>query len=210
RPGDRNSTGGDANMNKRRTMLAALAALLALGPAAHAGVGWSIGLNFGVPVYHRPCWGPYWGYYRPYPIYVAPPPVVVQPGPVAQPVYVAPPTAPAPAPGLLAPPTTARAARPVEGEVVASDLTSADERTRAAAMVERGRRKDAAAVGALTKALQEDQSPVVREAAARGLGLIGSPAALPALQHAAQADDDRDVRRSASFAADVLRANLRR
>jgi hypothetical protein len=40
--------------------------------------------------------------------------------------------------------------------------------------------------------------------------LIGSPAALPALQNAAQADSDRDVRHSASFSAEIIRANLRR
>jgi HEAT repeat protein len=50
----------------------------------------------------------------------------------------------------------------------------------------------------------------VREAAARALGLIGAPTALSALQYAAQADDDRDVRHSASFAADVIRSNLGR
>jgi HEAT repeat protein len=51
---------------------------------------------------------------------------------------------------------------------------------------------------------------VVREAAARALGLIALPASLNALQHAAQADDDRDVRRSAAFAADVIRTNMQR
>jgi HEAT repeat protein len=50
----------------------------------------------------------------------------------------------------------------------------------------------------------------VREAAARGLGLIGSSSALSALQYAAQSDDDPEVRRSASFAAEVIRGNLRR
>jgi hypothetical protein len=40
--------------------------------------------------------------------------------------------------------------------------------------------------------------------------LIGLPASLNALQHAAQSDDDRDVRRSAAFAADVIRANMQR
>jgi HEAT repeat protein len=49
----------------------------------------------------------------------------------------------------------------------------------------------------------------VREAAARALGLIGSARALPALQHAAQADNDRDVRNSARFAVDVIQTNGR-
>jgi HEAT repeat protein len=77
-------------------------------------------------------------------------------------------------------------------------------------MVEAGRRKDRGALAALIKALREDSSPVVREAAARGLGLIGDPAGLAALQYAAGADDDREVRHSAAFAADVIRANLPR
>jgi hypothetical protein len=39
--------------------------------------------------------------------------------------------------------------------------------------------------------------------------LIGSPSALKALQNAAQGDDDRDVRHSAQFAAESIRANMR-
>jgi HEAT repeat protein len=66
------------------------------------------------------------------------------------------------------------------------------------------------AVAPLVQALGNDPSPIVREAAARGLGLIGVAACLNPLQHAAMADDDRDVRRSASFAADVIRSNLPR
>ena len=62
----------------------------------------------------------------------------------------------------------------------------------------------------IARALREDGSPVVREAAARALGLIALPASLSALQNAAQADEDRDVRRSAAFAADVIRSNMRR
>jgi HEAT repeat protein len=58
--------------------------------------------------------------------------------------------------------------------------------------------------------LAGDRSATVREAAARALGLIATPATLPALQRAAQADDDREVRASARFAADVVRDRLRR
>jgi HEAT repeat protein len=47
----------------------------------------------------------------------------------------------------------------------------------------------------------------VRESAARGLGLIADPAALTALEQAAQLDGDRDVRHSAAFAAEVIRAH---
>ena len=39
------------------------------------------------------------------------------------------------------------------------------------------------------------------------IGLIGSPRALTALTYAAQADSDRDVRRSAQFAVDVIQTN---
>jgi HEAT repeat protein len=56
----------------------------------------------------------------------------------------------------------------------------------------------------LAATLAGDRSPVVRESAARALGLIGSAQALPALQRAAQADSDRDVRRSAQFAVEVI------
>jgi HEAT repeat protein len=87
-------------------------------------------------------------------------------------------------------------------------LASGDDRGRAEAAQQLGRLRDGRAVGPLTRALEQDRSPAVRDAAARGLGLIGSPASLYALQRAAQADDDRDVRRSAGFAAEVIRANL--
>ncbi|HEX5270930.1 MAG TPA: HEAT repeat domain-containing protein, partial [Gemmataceae bacterium] len=63
------------------------------------------------------------------------------------------------------------------------------------------------AVDALTTTLAGDGSAEVREAAARALGLIGSPRALAALQRAAQGDADRDVRNSARFAADVIQTN---
>ena len=62
----------------------------------------------------------------------------------------------------------------------------------------------------LARCLKEDDNPQVRDAAARALGLIGSPTSLDALQRAAGTDADRDVRRSASFAAEVIRANMQR
>jgi len=55
--------------------------------------------------------------------------------------------------------------------------------------------------------LASDRSPAVRDSAARALGLIGSRASLAALDRAAQSDDDRDVRRSAQFAAEVIRTD---
>jgi hypothetical protein len=196
------------------TTLAALTLTFVAAPAARAGVHWSIGLRLGVPAC-GPCYGPGWGYYRPYPVYLAPAPVYVQPAvvqavPVTQPVYAAP-AAPAAAPAHAVPvpaPATFRGARPGEEDAAWADLASADERARAEAALRLGRRKEGRAVEPLLRALREDHSPAVREAAARALGLIGAPASLAALQNAAQADDDRDVRRSASFAADVIRTNL--
>jgi HEAT repeat protein len=72
-----------------------------------------------------------------------------------------------------------------------------------------GQLRATTAVQPLTATLAGDQSPVVREAAARALALIGSAQALTALQHAAQADPDRDVRHSAQFAVDIIRNNPR-
>jgi HEAT repeat protein len=103
----------------------------------------------------------------------------------------------------------ARGARPSIGADLGA-LNDPDPKVRAEASIRVGRLKDERAVSPLVRTLQEDTSPAVREAAARGLGLIASPSSLPALQTAAQADDDRDVRRSASFAAEIIRANLRR
>jgi hypothetical protein len=196
--------------------LLALALVAVAASEAHA--RWFVGVRIGVPIYA----GPYcYGYYRPYPygVYVAPPPVIVAPPPVVQAV----PAAPVPVPAYsspaanagpeqlpAAPVPIARGVPPAAGASAWDDLNSTEERARADAIIQLGRRKDRRAVGPLTRALREDRSPTVREAAARGLGLIGAPASLNALQHAAQADDDRDVRRSASFAADVIRANLGR
>jgi hypothetical protein len=189
------------------------------------GVG--IGFNF------------YPGYYPYYPVYAAPAPVVVQPAPVVvqsapavQPGYStqSPQTPPARPPEPLAPPTptssveppaapaavtTAAAAGPgsswkAEIDTCLEQLRSPQEQTRAEALVQLGRLKAARATGPMIKALHEDPSPTVREAAARGLGLIAAPSTLAALQRAALDDNDREVRHSASFAADVIRGNLRR
>jgi hypothetical protein len=186
----------------------AVLGLLCLPWAAHADGKWSVGIRFGAPVYHRPY--PYYGgyyYYRPYPVYVAPAPVVVQQIPVAQPVYATPLPAPTPIPNYSAAPT-----EPPQDQVeqYLRQMASTDEHARAGAMVQLGRMKVQRAVEPIGQALASDRSPAVREAAARALGLIGSPASLPALQRAAQADDDREVRHSAQFAAEVIRANLPR
>ena len=73
-----------------------------------------------------------------------------------------------------------------------------------------GRLHAGRAVEPLMRALEQDRTAAVREAAARGLGLIAAPSSLATLHRAAQADDDRDVRNSASFAAEIIRANLPR
>jgi hypothetical protein len=112
-------------MNRRRTPLLALLAILAL-PLASAQAGWRVGIGIGYPPYpyYRPYHysvvvapGPY--YYAPpgavyvqaAPVYYYPPPIYVQPAPVyvqpAQPAPQASPTPPAPKPQgkeLLPPP----------------------------------------------------------------------------------------------------------
>jgi hypothetical protein len=215
----------------RKMLLPALVLACAAAGPVHAHGGVSIGIGLGFPGYYRPYCG--YGWYRPYGVgvYLAPPPVVVAaPAPVyavapvatvVQPAYSAAPPPP-PATTSAAPPPTAVAAAAPEPELTPlprlagnagaylRDLSNPDERVRAEASVQLGRMRVQQAVEPLTQLLGQDRSPTVRDAAARGLGLIGSPAALTALQRAAQADDDRDVRRSASFAADVIRGNLRR
>lgn len=213
----------------RNPVLAALLLTCAAAGTAQAHGGLSIGIGIGLPIY-RPYFGYGCGWYRPYPVYVAPAPVVVAPAPVyavapaatvVQPAYSAAPPPP-PATTSAAPPPAVVAAAAPEAELTPPprlagnagaylrDLSNPDERVRAEASVQLGRMKVVQAVEPLTQLLGQDRSPTVRDAAARGLGLIGSPAALTALQRAAQADDDRDVRRSASFAADVIRGSLRR
>ncbi len=190
--------------------------------------------------YHRYGWGwGCGGFYRPYGfgVVVAPPPVVVgaapvvvqQPTvvqqPVVQPTYTPPPPPPSQAPAPLpmpTPSTTSANASPDVLQAVAvgrssadistalQQLRSGDEQARAEAAVRLGRLHAEQAIGPIVKALNSDNSPKVREAAARGLGLIGSSTALSALQYAAQADDDREVRHSASFAAETIRGNMKR
>jgi hypothetical protein len=207
-----------------------VALALTLAPWASAQAGVRIGIGIGIPLgcYGYPC-------YAPYPVYAAPviypaAPVYVA-APTYPPAYAAAP-APAPAPATAAVPSdTARVSAPApspsltpvaqrssfvpagagQGEVDAAlqQLARGDERGRAAAAVQLGRLRAGGAVESLTQALERDASPVVREAAARGLGLIATPSSLTALQRAALADEDREVRHSASFAADVIRSQLR-
>ncbi len=191
-------------------------AVLALGLArtpAEAGSKWSVGVQFGTPGYYRP-WGPYpypphYHYYPHYhyrPVYVAPPPVVLQPAPVVvqpaqvvQPVYQTPTLTPAVSSYA---PTQDVAQAEIERRLQL--LADPSEQLRAESVRYLGRAKAYRAVDPLAATLAGDRSPVVREAAARALALIGSSKALPALQQAAAADGDREVRHSAQFAVDVI------
>jgi hypothetical protein len=202
--------------------------------AANAGwggvrVGIGIGIPYPYPYYYRPY---YYGYpYYPYPATVvvpAPPPtVVVQPAPAAAPAapagsgyQQAPPTLPAPTPVSSAPvlqtappplaPAVARSAAPDDAEHLIQLLRDPGEGTRISAAMQLGREKQHQAVDSLIQMLNNDTSPRARDAAARALGLIAAPSSLNALQTAAQADDDHEVRQSARFAAEVIRGNLRR
>lgn len=102
----------------------------------------------------------------------------------------------------------APAAMQTDEDPTAKLLTSPLERDRVDAAVSLARGQSEKAIDALQRALAKDTSVRVREAAARVLGLIGSPAALDALQTAAQNDKDRDVRDSARFAAEVIRTKV--
>lgn len=201
----------------------ALTALLGVtASGAEAGptrVGVAFGINVGGPAYYRPVYGPV---YRPYPVYVAPRPVIIgpaaiiyEPAPVyieRTPVYVQ------PAPVVRswsstqdvvtasAPPMGARQA---EIERYLGQLSHGDEHVRGEAVIALGRLKAEHAVDSLARVLEYDRSPLVRDSAARALGLIGSPRGLGALQNAAQGDSARDVRRSAQFAVEVIRSQAR-
>lgn len=204
-------------------MVVAAAALLGTTAEAH-GPKFSIGLNFGFPVYAGPyCPGPhvhcYPGYYVPrpvvihQPVYVAPTPVVVE----QQPTYVFPPapaTPPPPAP-KAAPQSalmtstfqTADWKKSAEIDQLLPSLNDPDAKVRAEVVLQLGRLKADRAIDPLAATLAGDKSPQVRDSAARALGLICSPRALTALIHAAQADPDHDVRRSAQFAVEIIKLN---
>jgi hypothetical protein len=200
-------------------VLALLSVLSAGVPAAQA--GWGVGISLGGPCYPRHCYGPrVYGYYAPYaPVYVRPAPIVLAPAPVIvqQAPVVVPAAAPAPAyvaPQLTPVPATSRApgdaAREEDVARYQQQLQHPEPRERAEAAVQLGRLQAPGALTSLTATLNNDRSPLVREAAARGLGLLGSPDALDALQRVAGSDEDRDVRRSSGYAADVIRSNLTR
>jgi hypothetical protein len=218
-------------MYRFRTLAFAVSvfAVMAAG-SVHAG-GWSI--RFGGPIYvgaYYPYYRPYY-YYRPYPVIVAPAPVVLEQVPVVQPAPVyqssSPPAAeeqipaprkvapeglpPAPVPAMPPPlaPASATQPKPLNQRQLDIDnslrqLADQDARIREEAVMQLGRTRAQRAVDPLAATLAGDSSAAVRDAAARALGLIGSPKALPALRRAAQVDADKDVRRSAQFSIEVV------
>jgi len=215
---------------KRVTLLACAALAVLTAFAAPASARWVVGIGIGLPIYGPGYYRPYYPYYP----YYYPPPVVVPGTVVVQPGYAGPAVVAGPAPVVAATPAPTVTAAPPTGPVASATpelvpapvlraaapddrqadidrriqhLSNPNAQARADVAIELGRMKADKAVDALTGTLSSDTSPVVREASARALGLIGSPRALSALQRAAQADADRDVRNSARFAADVIQTN---
>jgi hypothetical protein len=198
------------------------------GPVASAhGPKISFGFNFGIPLYGPYCHGHHYHHYPKYivtqPVYVAQP-VVVAPAPVAvpQPVIVPQPVVVPPSPvvkhvpvsvvdkqvtNVAATAQTVNWKQPGQGEELLQLLNDPDERIRSEAVIQLGRLKLDRAVDPLAATLAGDKSPLVRDAAARALGLIGASRALTALIYAAQADPDHDVRRSAQFAVEIIKLN---
>lgn len=206
---------------KKYLLIIALIAAFGFAPLTQKAQAWGgVRIGIGVPLYVAP--GPYYygyPYYYP-PAYVAPapavvyqtapPPVVVRtpgeavPAPAPTPALV---PFPAPAPAPL-PPLIPTSTQP-QASALLSQLNDANASVRRDAAVELGRMKAVSQVDALMSMLAKDASPIAREGAARALGLIAAPRSLTALIYAAQADNDREVRHSAQFAAEVIRSNLR-
>ena len=201
----------------RSTMTFALGALTLLGFAsmpAQAGIRIGIGLPLYVgPGYYGPgYYGPYYGPGVLQSVLQFPPsgrpavPVVVQQAPAVQQAPVVYQQAPAVS---VYKPTTVEPPLATDAQIgqYLSALSDPSEQVRLDAVTHLGRSKAQSAVSPLTSTLAGDGSPLVREAAARALGLIGSSQAIPALRKAALSDSDRDVRHSAQFAIEVVQSN---
>jgi HEAT repeats len=208
-------------MRKWSLLLGVAVAFAALTPGQ--GQAWvRVGIGIGFPIYAGPYYSPYYyPYYQPYPVYVGPPPVCVAPAPapvVQQPAPVYSQPVPAvraqesrsPSFEETAPPPRLAGGSQVDFNRSIQQLSNQDEHVRSDAALELGRMKAQQAVDQLCTMLQSDHSPQARETAARALGLIGNARALGALQNSALADGDREVRHSAQFSAEVIRANLRK
>jgi len=206
---------------KKYSLAVGVAVLLAAFTPQAEGRGWvRVGIGIGFPVYPAPWYGPYcYPYYQPYPVYAAPAPVylappqtVLQPAPTAyQPVQaVRPLEARSQSYDETAPPPRTSDAHQADINRSLQQLSNQEERARSDAALELGRMKAQQAIDPLCTMLNTDRSPLVRETAARALGLISNVRALSALQNAALADSDREVRHSAQFSAEVIRGNLRK
>jgi hypothetical protein len=195
-------------MSCKRCLVLAGLALLALpwGTAQAGGPRIGVGVYVGGPYYYGPYWGGYY-YYRPVvPVYVAPPPVVVQPGPIVTTTPLPPGSSVYPQPQADLPPPRILETRGDEIDRLLGQLGNPDDAVRADVAIRLGRMRARRAAEPLEHLLASDRSADVRDAAARALGLIGMQASLPALQRAAQSDDDRGVRSSSQFAVDVIRS----
>jgi hypothetical protein len=206
---------------KKILLTFALLMLLGLTPLTQQAQAWgSIRIGIGLPLYVGP--GPYYyGYpysYYPPPYVVPAPQVVVQSPP--PPVTVS--ASPGASESIPAPVTSSAAPLPRVTNVIplsnqsspqvdalVRQLSQPNEAARRDAALQLGRMKANGAIDVLANVLAKDASPIARDGAARALGLIASPASLRALIYAAQADDDPEVRRSAQFAVEVIRSNLR-
>lgn len=207
-------------MWKRCLLVLFVLGIFCPGPAQAWPLRIGIGLNLGIPI--GPVYSPYpYAYPYTYPAY---PPVVVQQSPPVVVGTTTPPSTPptvvgnspsyVPAdPNMLratnSMPSLANNNRPGVDELLAR-LGQSDENSRRDAIMDLGRMKADRAIDPLTSSLANDKSPVVRDAAARALGLIGASRSLPALIRAAQADNDRDVRHSAQFAIEIIRSQMQR
>ena len=198
-------------MTKMNMIFASAAAGLLLA-SAQLQAGWGVGVRIGGPAYYpyRP-WTPYYYPYYPYravyveppPIIVESPPIVVQSAPAVQVGHAVTPS-PLPPPAILRSSQIQNAAPEIDRSI--QQLRDPDERVRSDGVLQLGRLKAISAVDSVAATLAGDRSPMVREAAARALGLMGSPKALPALLRAASADPDHDVRHSAQFAVDIIQS----
>jgi len=211
----------------------ALLIFLGLTPLAQQAQAWvGVRIGIGLPIYVGP--GPYYygsPYYYP-PNYVVPAPQVAYP---PSPSTVVAPSSPAPNEAIPTPPAKSETAAPIsqmagaaplpsvtntiavsnhqpspQVDALLQQLSQTNDAARRDAALQLGRMKASSAVNALANILTKDTSPIAREGSARALGLIASPASLNVLIYAAQADEDREVRRSAQFAVEVIRSNLRR
>jgi len=222
-------------MNKLHKILLIGTAVLGLATLATPAQAWvAVRVGVGFPCYRPYWWGPgvyvYPGYPG-YPYYAVPPAVVVgQPAPVivqsATPTMTSPPPAetlptPTPVPQAAAPtappfvqaPTAQTVVQPasvnqrqLDIDHYLSQLVDANDGVRIDALTHLGQLHAVRAIDKLAAVLSGDRSPTVREAAARALGVIAHPKAMPALKYSAQVDPDQFVRHSSQFAIDIINA----